>query len=628
MNSAKQFLPRREQPIESGSTPVPLPWILTLQTLVLLSGLGLTGLVYAGAKTSNTPPPPPPRPPAVLAKISPGSAVLAPGGTQQFTATVAGNTNAPMRWSTDFGTISSTGKYVAPLQAGTATIRGTSTRFAGTSATAMVSIVAAGPDATHTFSDTFKWQGNHASTINKTNSSGTVDHIGTTVWWNENAWDIVGDSGFLSIAYTDFGPVIGKETGFHFDIHKAASADPTNDEEDNNLLIVGGNGAAGEAVMRLDEQGVSDARLRNPMLISATRPGTVDFYAPRFVTSGHWWEVAITPTPTLVGGTNTSVPAQIARRPFEDGLNVVVIGHDDVPCLVGWHIRYDVSMTVNGVEHALDETHNTIEEFTKTDPTEKDTLYHWKIEFRPTGVDLYADFQKTGNFVLQRHVDVTIPWPEVHVHLLGVAYQADHHPQDPACYQGKVRELNWRNVTVSPVKYARTSVAPRNTVVTNLQRQLGWMGYDLRDIQRFGLPVNGAPQANLKAYDSYGAMAFGSVDLTWAGAPAPVKSKDLSVDLDPDQASAALSRLVYDVKGLGSVRLTVNGTAVGTIPNMNSVRYYAVQAKAGDNNLGEYTHRSATVPSGLLKPGRNTIHLDLTGDVVMDRLHLEFSHAQ
>ena len=523
-----------------------------------------------------------------------------------------------------------TATYRAPATPGTWHVRFYDRAKLRLSATAIMTVLPADPDQgelPHVFTDFFKWQGNHASTINKTNSSGTVEHVGSTVWWNEDAWDIVGDSGYLSVAYDDFGPPIGKETGFHFDIHKAASSDPTNSEEDNNVLIIGGNGSPGEAVMRLDEQGVLGARLRNPLLLSASRAATVDFYAPRFVTSGHWWEVAITPAGSVVGGIDTSVPNQIGRRPFEDGLNVVVIGHDDVPCLVGWHIRYDVSKTVNGVETLLEETHDTIEEFTVTDPSEIERLYHWRIEFRPESVKLYADFAGNGTLQLQRHVDVLIPWPEVHLHLLGVAYQADHHPQDAACYQGKVRELNWRNVSASPVKFARTSIAPRNGVTTNVQRQTGWMGYDLRDIQRYGPDVNGNPQANSLPYDIYGAMAFGSIDLSWAGAPPPVRQKNLTVDLGADQAGAPLAQLVYDIKGTGSANLTVNGTRLGPMPDMGSVRFFAAQALEGDNNLGQYTHRAITIPPGMLKAGNNTLTVDLQGDVVFDRLHLEFGHT-
>ena len=66
-----------------------------------------------------------------------------------------------------------------------------------------------GTPGAHSFVERFTWQGNHASTINRANSSGSVDHVGTTVWWNEDAWDIVGDTSYLATAYADFGATIG-----------------------------------------------------------------------------------------------------------------------------------------------------------------------------------------------------------------------------------------------------------------------------------------------------------------------------------------------------------------------------------------------------------------------------------
>ncbi|MES2295532.1 MAG: hypothetical protein V4582_00750 [Pseudomonadota bacterium] len=571
----------------------------------------------------------------VVVSVSPASATIQSGATMRFVATVTGTSKQGVTWTTSNGSIGADGSYTAPATAGTASVRATSVQDPSKSASASVTIAAPVPVPVpvpgdgRTFTETFPWHGNHASTINKTNSSGSVDHVGSTVWWNEDAWDIVGDSGYLATAYDDFGGTIGKQTGFHVDVHKALSADPTNSEEDNTVLKIGGDGSPGEAAMRMDEQGILGARLRNPMMVSASAPGVVEFYAPRFVTTGHWWEVAITPAESVVGGGNTSVPEQVGRRPFEDSLNVVVIGQNDVPCDVGWRVRFDVSRSIGGVETLLEEEHPSFDDYTATDPLEKEVLYHWRIEYRPSGVDLYADFAKNGQLLLQRHVDIAIPWSLVHVHLLGVAYQADHHPQG-ACFQGKVRELNWRNVSVAPVKYARTTVAPRNGVTLNLQRQDGWMGYDLRDIQRFGAPVDGAPQANLAAYSLYGAMAFGSVDMSWFGAPAALTRKELNVDIDSADAAAALAQLVYDIKGRGWAQLTVNGTVVGAMPSMGAMRYYAQQAP-NDNGfdvLDEYAHRAMRIPPGLLRAGANTIRLDLNGEVILDRLHLEFSHAQ
>ena len=94
------------------------------------------------------------------------------------------------------------------------------------------------------------------------------------------------------------------------------------------------------------------------------------------------------------------------------------------------------------------------------------------------------------------------------------------------------------------------------------------------------------------------------------------------------EAAAASVKLVYDIKGRGTVSLHVNGQLVGAIPNARSVAYYAAQAAGGDNLLGEYTHRAATIPAGWLTPGVNKIRLTFSGEVAVDRVHLEFGHAQ
>jgi PQQ-like domain len=78
--------------------------------------------------------------------VSPSNANLAPGGTQQFTATVEGTSNTAVTWSVDgvvngnttVGTISSTGLYTAPGTVGSHTITATSVLISTLSATATV----------------------------------------------------------------------------------------------------------------------------------------------------------------------------------------------------------------------------------------------------------------------------------------------------------------------------------------------------------------------------------------------------------------------------------------------------------------------------------------------------------
>ena len=66
--------------------------------------------------------------------VSPGTAFVVAGATQQFTATIQGVSNAAVTWSVDqvsggnatVGTITATGQYTAPAQVGTHTITATS----------------------------------------------------------------------------------------------------------------------------------------------------------------------------------------------------------------------------------------------------------------------------------------------------------------------------------------------------------------------------------------------------------------------------------------------------------------------------------------------------------------------
>ena len=79
----------------------------------------------------------------VAVTISPGSASLSTGGSQQFTATVTGNSNTAVTWSASGGTITTSGMYTAPSTAGTYTVTATSAADATKSASASVTVSAA-----------------------------------------------------------------------------------------------------------------------------------------------------------------------------------------------------------------------------------------------------------------------------------------------------------------------------------------------------------------------------------------------------------------------------------------------------------------------------------------------------
>ena len=80
--------------------------------------------------------------------ITPATATMLAGATQQFQATVTGQTNATVTWSVDginggnssVGTISTSGLFTAPAQAGAHTIAASSGTAAGDSATAPVTV--------------------------------------------------------------------------------------------------------------------------------------------------------------------------------------------------------------------------------------------------------------------------------------------------------------------------------------------------------------------------------------------------------------------------------------------------------------------------------------------------------
>jgi hypothetical protein len=79
----------------------------------------------------------------VTVSISPTSASVATGGTQQFTATVTGTTNTAVTWSATAGSASSSGLYTAPGTAGTYTVTATSVTDSTKSASATVNVTSA-----------------------------------------------------------------------------------------------------------------------------------------------------------------------------------------------------------------------------------------------------------------------------------------------------------------------------------------------------------------------------------------------------------------------------------------------------------------------------------------------------
>ncbi|HTS31427.1 MAG TPA: Ig-like domain-containing protein, partial [Bryobacteraceae bacterium] len=80
--------------------------------------------------------------PAISVIITPGSATVAPGGTQPFSATVTGTSNTGVTWTASGGTINANGLYTAGATTGSFTVTVTSVQDTSRSATAAVTIAA------------------------------------------------------------------------------------------------------------------------------------------------------------------------------------------------------------------------------------------------------------------------------------------------------------------------------------------------------------------------------------------------------------------------------------------------------------------------------------------------------
>jgi hypothetical protein len=108
-------------------------------------------------------------PPQVSITISPGTASVAGGGQQQFTAYVTGSSNTAANWSASAGTVGSSGLYVAPISAGTYLVTATSAADPTKSAAASITVAAA-QNVSVSISPTStampeKWQQQFAATV-------------------------------------------------------------------------------------------------------------------------------------------------------------------------------------------------------------------------------------------------------------------------------------------------------------------------------------------------------------------------------------------------------------------------------------------------------------------------------
>jgi hypothetical protein len=533
--------------------------------------------------------------------------------------------------------------------------------------------------------ENFTWFGPHAATT----ASGD-----RTVWWNPDRWDVRGDLAFSN----DFA-TLGRPRGFHADIHKAASTALTdgNEVENGSSNQTGGIASSGGvAVMRLNQTGIMSARLRNPLAITSAQPAVVEFYAPKFVTLGHWWEVAISPVGSdTADGLYTAVPngtLQLANTPLIGNTNGASgpgnIHAGSVPSIniipqsvpdscfqdgLGWRLRVGATRKVAGsaaedIEPkvasltALPQIRGAVPATSTEVSALARVLVKWRIEFvqevnATTGkIVVRADLDQNNSFEYVQTMTKGVPssWTQVYVHLLGAAYEADHHPKDEVngCYQSAastsssetVREIYWKGFqagpTVRPV--AATKVFPREVdgAANNVPRTQGWMSFDARDHQRFdtvSAPLN-PPQPNRLAdagavadgwnYAAQGGLiCVGAAPMTsFFYCPATASTKNISVTL-PSLAGVTAARFFYDIRrpptGVVEGTATVKFGTTGTVISLPSASSVAAVQTTGTGWIRRYVN----IPVAQLVAGVNNVTVAVTTpNVSIDRLQVELTY--
>lgn len=108
-----------------------------VEAVVAQGNAALANLQTAITAANNELNPPPPN--ATSVSVSPATATIAVGATQQFTASVAGTTNQTVEWSASDGSIDQTGLFTAPASAGSATITAASQQTPSVTGSASVS---------------------------------------------------------------------------------------------------------------------------------------------------------------------------------------------------------------------------------------------------------------------------------------------------------------------------------------------------------------------------------------------------------------------------------------------------------------------------------------------------------
>jgi hypothetical protein len=295
--------------------------------------------------------------------VSPGASAIAPGGTQQYTATVQGLSEGTVTWSVDgvaggnstTGTISSAGLYTAPEATAQHTVAASPTSYPSLTVTTTVTIINASPGAVLTYHNDDTRDGAFTQETTLTTANVNSTHFGKIAAYAVDgqiyaqplylpAVSIAGSSHAVVYTVTQNNSVYafdatGTQTSPFWRINLGTPV-PKNDVEGVNPYV----GILSTPVI--------DATTNTMYLVSETMGTEVPFYLHALdVTSGaekFGGPVAINASVTGTEGTGTSHTIILGTDCYQrmglalnPATNSIVIPFGS--CAHGWIVAYDKS---------------------------------------------------------------------------------------------------------------------------------------------------------------------------------------------------------------------------------------------------------------------------------------------
>ncbi len=177
---------------------------------------------------------------------------------------------------------------------------------------------------------------------------------------------------------------------------------------------------------------------------------------------------------------------------------------------------------------------------------------------------------------------------------------------------------------MAPVRYAATDIYPRNQGTETVGLDEGWLAYELRDIQRFGPPVNGAPQPNTEAFGT----AHPGRYCNDAGFPCfsndTAASLTLKVPTPAPGLQLSRARVLADLKrGFSSTESPISVVLQGE--GMIGSFEPAIDSPAVEPS--SWVRRGIEAPvSGLPAGSDRSLNFSLGEGSYLDRIEVEFSY--